>query len=114
MTLTRNELGNITCKWYRKEISSGRYLNFQGHNPVTHKRNVASAITDRAINFTNPKDRPQSIETVKRLLDDNGYPKDFVNKIVRERVERFYNGKDRPETTLHCHTIHSRLIRKNQ
>lgn len=35
MTLTRDEHGNITSKWYRKEMSSGRYLHFQGHNPVT-------------------------------------------------------------------------------
>lgn len=93
MTLTRDELGNINTKWYRKEITSGRYLHFQGHNPVTHKRNVASAITDRAIAFTNPNDRPKSIETAKSLLRDNGYPDEFVNEIVTNRVNKFYNGK---------------------
>ncbi|KAG4069583.1 hypothetical protein HA402_005121 [Bradysia odoriphaga] len=77
----------------------GRYLHFQGHKPVTHKWNVASAITDRAIAFTNPKERPQSIETVKKLLRDNCYPKEFVNEIVRDRVNRFYNGKNVDQTT---------------
>ncbi len=99
MTLTRDEFGNITTKWYRKEIASGRYLHFQGHNPVTHKRNVVSAITDRAITFTNPRERPQSIETVKRLLQENGYPKQFVNEIVKDRVNRFYNGKNRDQAS---------------
>ncbi|KAG4068983.1 hypothetical protein HA402_005644 [Bradysia odoriphaga] len=99
MTLTRDIYGNITNKWYRKEISSGRYLHFEGHNPVTHKRNVASAITDRAITFTNPDERPESIRTVKRLLHENGYTNDFVHKIVRDRVNRFYNGKDNSKVT---------------
>lgn len=99
MTLTRDDFGNITTKWYRKEIASGRYLHFQGHNPVTHKRNVASAITDRAIAFTNPNDRPQSIETVKTLLHDNGYPKEFVNEIVKTRVNKFYNGNKSVQAT---------------
>ncbi|KAG4068036.1 hypothetical protein HA402_003942 [Bradysia odoriphaga] len=87
-TLTRDDDGNITSKWYRKEISSGLYLHFQGHNPTTHKRNVASAITDRAKAFTNPIDRPQSI--VK-----NGYAEYFENKVIKERVNQFYNGKNR-------------------
>lgn len=94
MTLTRDDNGNITTKWYRKEIASGRYLHYEGHNPMTHKRNVASAIMDRAITFTNPNERPQSIETVRILLQENGYPKEFVNEIVKDRVDKFYNGKN--------------------
>lgn len=98
MTLTRDGRGNITTKWYRKEMASGRYLHFKGHNPTTHKRNVASAITDRAIAFTNPNERPESLKTVKKLLQENGYPKEFVNKTVKERVNRLYNGKKEDQT----------------
>lgn len=94
LTITRDDEGNITTKWYRKELSSGRYLNFKGHNPMTHKRNVAAAITDRAIAFTKPKDRHHSINTVKQLLQDNGYPERFVNKTLKERIDRFYNGNN--------------------
>lgn len=80
MTLTSNEDGVIVTKWFQKEVSSGRYLHFKGQNPMSHKRNVATAITDRAIAFSNPKDRKQGIVKVKKLLDDNGYPKHFVEK----------------------------------
>ncbi|XP_037024176.1 uncharacterized protein LOC119066056 [Bradysia coprophila] len=93
MTLMRSTSGEITTKWYQKEIASGRYLHFDGHNPMTHKRNVATAITDRAIAFTNPVDRPKSLLKVNELLAENGYPKPFVSKIIKNRVERFYNGK---------------------
>lgn len=94
MTITRDDNGNISSNWYRKELSSGRYLNFKGHNPFTHKRNVANAITDRAIAFTKPEDRHHSIGKVKKLLHDNGYPEAFVNNVLEERVNRFYNGNN--------------------
>lgn len=85
-------LGFITS-WYQKEIASGRYLHFEGHNSMTHKRNVATAITDRAIAFTDPVDRPKSLSKVNELLAENGYPKPFVSEIIKNRVDRFYNGK---------------------
>lgn len=94
MTLKRDDHGNIWTKWYRKEVSSGRYLHFKSHNPITHKRNIASALTDRAVHFTKPEERPQSIQTVRNLLSENGYPEKFVNEVIKNRVNRFYNGKD--------------------
>lgn len=90
-TVIRSENGDLKIVWYRKKISSGRYLNYQGKNPIGHKRNVAIALTDRAVTFTNPMDRPQSLNNVRNLLKDNGYPKDFVEKIIEQRVDRFYN-----------------------
>lgn len=92
MTLNRSDDGKVETIWYRKAISSGRYLHFQANNPMTHKRNVATAITDRAIAFTNPKDRPNSLGKVKELLTDNGYPQQFVSNIIKKRVDRYYNG----------------------
>lgn len=57
-----------------------------------HKRNVAIALTDRAVAFSNPTDRPQSLKNVRKLLKDNGYPRDFVENIIKQRVNRFYNN----------------------
>lgn len=66
---------------------------------MTHKRNVATTLTDRAIAFTNPVDRPKSINKVKNLLASNGYPENFVNKIVKDRVDKFYNNNNNKKTT---------------
>ena len=60
---------------------------------MTHKRNVAAALSDRAIAFTNPHDRPKSIEKVKEILAGNGYPNDFISKVIRNRVDKFYNNR---------------------
>lgn len=47
---------------------------------------------DRAIAFTDPENRPTSLNKVRALIKENGYPKDFVEKIIRKRVHRFYNS----------------------
>ncbi|XP_037040265.1 uncharacterized protein LOC119077188 [Bradysia coprophila] len=92
MTLNRRNDGKVDTKWYQKSIASGRYLHFQAHNPMTHKRNVATTLTDRAIALTNPQDRPKSIERVKELLTGNGYPEPFVSNIIANRVDKYYNN----------------------
>lgn len=92
MSLHRKNDGSIETTWYQKSISSGRYLHFEAHNPMTHKRNVAMALTDRAIALTNPNERPKSINKVKELLSGNGYPEKFVSNVIKSRVDRFYNN----------------------
>ncbi|KAG4077397.1 hypothetical protein HA402_009798 [Bradysia odoriphaga] len=69
--------------------TTGRYSS------PSRRRNVVTAITDRAIRFTNVKDRPESISRVKEILKGNGYPTNFVSDIIKQRVDRFYNGKNR-------------------
>ncbi len=92
MTVIRQENGTLNTIWYQKTISSGRYLNYRGINPIGHKRNVAIALIDRAVTFTNPVDRPAKLDKVRKLLSENGYPKDFVEENIKNRVHRFYNN----------------------
>lgn len=65
---------------------------------MAHKRNVVTAVTDRAIRFTNPKDRPTSLTKVRDMMKGNGYPDEFVSNIIKKRVDRLNNGKQRKET----------------
>lgn len=89
MTLHRQNDGNISTTWYQKAIASGRYLHFQAHNPMTHKRNVVMALTDRAIALKNPRDRPKSINKVKELLKD-------TRNVLCQMSSKFYNnGKEK-------------------
>lgn len=92
MTIMRQNDGSLKIKWYQKEVISGRYLNFHGHNPICHKRNVVTGLVDRAITFTNPNERPNSLKRVRELMNNNGYPTHFTEKIIiKERVDKFYN-----------------------
>lgn len=92
MSLHRKNDGHIETIWYQKAIASGRYLHFEAHNPITHKRNVATTLTDRAIALTNTMDRPKSLKKVKELLSGNGYPEQFVSNVIKNRVDKFYNN----------------------
>lgn len=91
MTVTRLEDGTLIIKWFQKAVASGRYLNYHGQNQISHKRNVVTGIVDRAIKFTNPEERPESLNLVRTLMKDNGYPIAFTENIIKERVDNFYN-----------------------
>jgi hypothetical protein len=91
MTITRMEDGTLQTKWYQKAVASGRYLNYNGLNPISHKRNVITGVVDRAITFTNPEQRPESLKCVRNLMKENGYPTEFTESIIKERVDNFYN-----------------------
>lgn len=40
-----------------------------------------------------PIDRPASMHKAKEILTNNGYPQHFIDSIMKERVDCFYNGK---------------------
>ena len=88
--------GKITTKWFRKPNSSGRYVNYLSAQPLVHKKAVVAGLVDRAVCFTNVIDRPKVIADVKKILRDNNYPDEFVNKIIKERVHKLYNGNSKP------------------
>lgn len=99
-------------------MSSDRFLFYNGTNPLAHKRNVALALTDRAIAFTDPKFRPNAIFRARSILIANGYPLNFIDKIIKSRVNMFYNrAKDRDNKETKFISIpyihgHSEQLRK--
>lgn len=93
ITLIKHK-NKILTKWYTKSVSSGRYLNFNSEHHITHKKNVITAIIDRAIKLTSPSYRKDSINKAKTLLTENNYPIEMINKIVKKRTHAFYNSLD--------------------
>ena len=80
-------------------MTSERFLCFNGTNPMSHKRNVSIALIDRAIAFSHPEFRPESIKKVKSILNFNGYPKKFYDPIIKSRVNNYYNSRDKKKDT---------------
>lgn len=60
----------------------GTYI-YKANKPMAHKRNVVTAITARAIRFTNPTNRPESLRKVKDLMKANSFPNKFVSNIIK-------------------------------
>lgn len=100
MTLIKNEKNNkIETMWYTKETASGRYLNFNSTHPLNHKKNVITAVIDRAIKLTSPKHRQQTIEKGKHLLLQNNHPLELINKIIKKRIHSIYNTQSTQDNT---------------
>lgn len=86
------ENNRIYTKWYTKNVASGRYLNFNSEHHKTHKKNVVTAVIDRAIKLTSPKYRTETIKKAKQLLLENNYPEHLINNITKKRIHVFYNS----------------------
>lgn len=93
ITLIRRE-NKITTQWYQKNTSSGRYLNHASSAPKTLKKNVIANLTSRALQFTNPSDRPAVIKNLKNTLHQNGYANQEIDPIIKKETHKLYNTRD--------------------
>lgn len=94
MTLIRQKNNeNLKTKWYTKNTWSGRYLNYNSNHPTSQKNSVIIGLTDRALNLTSPEFRPEVLQKVKIILKNNNFPEKQVNKIIKQRIHKFYNKK---------------------
>ena len=75
------EDGCIDISVYRKQAHTERYLQFDSHQPIHHKAAVAKSLSSRAVKVSsNPLNKGMEVEHINRVLESNGYPKDFLIK----------------------------------
>ena len=77
---TRPSDGSITVSVYRKLTNTDRYLDFNSHHHMQHKRAVARTLLDRA--STIPSTNEEKISETQRVittLNANSYPTSFIN-----------------------------------
>ena len=79
--------GNLTFDWFHKNTFSGRYLNFNSHHPLAHKRGVVYGLVDKIIQITSPIFHKKNLECVIRILLDNGYPLPFIFSSINNRIK---------------------------
>ena len=79
-------------------------INFFSHHTVQQKKNIIFNLTDRAILLSHAKFHDKNREKIVKLLTDNGYPLEFINKNIDIRIkklqfitpEKTVNNKDSP------------------
>lgn len=92
MTLIHNIMNSkIETIWHTKETWSGRYLNYKSIAPIQYKKSVISGIADRSIKLTSPKYRIETIKKAKKILNQNNYPSNLIEKIFKNRIHSAYN-----------------------
>ena len=74
----------IEVNVYRKSTHTDRYLDFNSHHPMCHKRSVVSTLLRRAKNIPSTQEgKRKETKRVKSVLRENNYPSSFINKCER-------------------------------
>ena len=79
----------ISVKVYRKPTHTNQYLNYTSHHSASAKQSVITALFDRADNVvSSKKDRGEEKQHILAALQQNGYPRDFIMKTVKQHNRR--------------------------
>ena len=83
------KLDQLCTDVYRKPTHTNRYLHFSSHHPRNAKTAVIATLLSRAhVIIQNNKRREEEIETIRNVLQDNGYPASFIN----QQYQRYQQG----------------------
>ena len=85
----RNPDKTISVKVYRKPTHSNQYLNYTSHHSTSAKQSVITALFDRADNIvSSEKDKEEEKQHILAALQQNGYPRDFIMKTIKQHNRR--------------------------
>lgn len=76
--------GTLITNWYSKPTSSGRLLNYLSNHPISNKIGIINGLLHRAINLSHPEFHTDNMEKVKKLLLNNNYPLNFINRSINK------------------------------
>lgn len=80
--LIRGEDQIIRCDWYRKETSSGRYLNYHSFHDARMKANVILGLRRRVFNISHRTFYHKNVKLLFSILSDNSYPRHLLTRLL--------------------------------
>ncbi len=84
-TIHHHEDGSLSTTVYRKPTQTDKYLSFDSHHPMEHKRAVATTLFHRAKKICSfHLDRVKEEEHVTQALRQNGYPLKMIERISKK------------------------------
>ena len=95
-TVTTRVSDRIQVYVYRKPTHTDKYLDFNSHHPLQHKRSVVNTLLDRAeqLPSTNAGKRREERRVIK-VLRDNNYPAEFIKSCEsRHKAPRHVPSSD--------------------
>jgi hypothetical protein len=95
LNVHRTVEGKLETDVYRKPTQTDKYLSYNSHHPVGHKRSVAKNLLQRAESLpSNSDSQANEREDVLNVLGENNYPKRFLNDCLRSPVCRNQNNSE--------------------
>lgn len=81
----------INTRWWQKECSAKRILNFHSYHPLEMKKNVVSEYIRHAIYITSPEFMHITIKNLRTTLRRSSYPMNFTEPIIKRLMGQFGN-----------------------
>lgn len=79
---------HIKTNWHIKDTSSNRHLNYFSYTSVNFKKSVINSLVDQTIKLAHPKFIEENLSKVKSILEQNSYPKEFYDKLIKKRINK--------------------------
>ena len=88
------EKGKFVTNVYRKKTFSGVYTNFDSFIPETYKTGLIKSLLSRCFSLCSDFVKfHHEIDILKGILHKNSYPRDFVDKCIKEFLDRVLTRK---------------------
>lgn len=94
LTLDHVKNEKVMTKWFQKPIHSGRYLNYFSDVPFHQKLNMVNNLVNRVVTLTDQCYLKECIVKTKSMLQENGYPENFIDKIVKKHQYKKRNQQN--------------------
>ena len=84
----RTDVG-LETSVYRKPTFTGQYLRWESFSPLKVKISLISTLVHRALMICTKRRLNEEIERIKKILLDNGYPKNIINAQITKKIAQF-------------------------
>ena len=74
---------------YRKPTFTGQYLRWKSFSPLKRKISLISTLVPRVLMICTKRRLNEEIERIKKILLDNGYPKNIINAQITKKIAQF-------------------------
>lgn len=78
------EDGHIITDWYRKEMASGRLLNFFSAHPYRMKVGVAKSFARNVISLSDERFHANNFKKIESTLANNNFPATTIKRVIND------------------------------
>lgn len=79
----------IKTNWFRKQIWSGRYLNFESFHYFSYKLSLVNSLTDRAVLLSDESFHKENLNLVFGTSKQNNCPENLLVRPITNRLSLF-------------------------
>jgi len=74
----------LEVNWYRKEIASGRMINYRSNQPESMKINTARNFVKKVLLLSDESFHKDNIQVIENTLEMNNFPKTLIKRLIEE------------------------------